>query len=363
MEIEASLTNTAKPPFLLNIDAQPPPFQCNAAEDPAGYWDEATQLVYENTTFANSFGRTTTEGCCFWGRGALLTRGTVSIVTCCDDGNSHSLLRPDASAFMLLQCNYGKLNFHLGAQAAAENRPSVYPDIDFCSTPQAVCSDESKEMRYVAGMFEWIDRVQDYYDSTLDWSYRDELYKFVDSGLDDDSFIDSVSNIVTRGCHVSHASQCSASTYTSIQPDQFLYGFERRRNFKNIIQLVFDLPVSEPKPVNNIPWVSGTAVTPEDDQTRRPSFRPTPYPTEVEDPTASPVISSTPRPTGQGLPTGSPIERSDLTQYNDGEIYMINDEASSYIDESIIVSRNTTLIMETGGYLEAPLNTDWPAVR
>ena len=126
---------------------------------------------------------------------------------------------------------------------------------------------------------------------------------------------------------------------------------------------MFDLPVSEPKPVNNIPWVSGTAVTPEDDQTRRPSFRPTPYPTEAEDPTASPVISSTPRPTGQGLPTGSPIERSDLTQYNDGEIYMINDEASSYIDESIIVSRNTTLIMETGGYLEAPLNTDWPAVR
>lgn len=49
--------------------------------------------------------------------------------------------------------------------------------------------------------------------------------------------------------------------------------------------------------------------------------------------------------------------------YNDGGMYMIGSEASSITDESIVLTNNSTLILEEGGYIEAPLNTDWPAIR
>lgn len=42
---------------------------------------------------------------------------------------------------------------------------------------------------------------------------------------------------------------------------------------------------------------------------------------------------------------------------------MIGSEASSITDESIVLTNNSTLILEEGGYIEAPLNTDWPAIR
>lgn len=79
-EIEASVAITAAPPFLLDAQPLPPPFQCRAGTNPVGYWDEVTSRLYEDTTFFNSGGRSDVEGCCYWGRGVLLTRGTVSIV-------------------------------------------------------------------------------------------------------------------------------------------------------------------------------------------------------------------------------------------------------------------------------------------
>ena len=78
--------------------------------------------------------------------------------------------------------------------------------------------------------------MQDYYDSVDEWSYKDELYKFVDSGMDDDVFIDAVSNIVARGCHKSIHSECSSPTM-SVETNRFLYGIERRMHFKNIIRV------------------------------------------------------------------------------------------------------------------------------
>lgn len=250
-----------------------------------------------------------------------------------------------------MQCNYGKLNFYIGAQAAAEGRPSAYPDIDFCTNQDVICSEESKEsgIRYVVGMFEWIERVQDYYDSTLGWSYKEELYKFVDNGMDNDVFVDSVSNIVVRGCHLSDNYPCSASTYTSVDTNRFLYGRERRTNFKNIIRLVFELPIAASSQFDG----GDIVIVPVETQTttRQPSSSPTferlPYP--VID--AGEVTSR---------PTGSPVEFSDLTQYNNGGRYEIDGQVT---DESVLLSRNTTLVLEQGGYIEAPLNTDWPAVR
>ena len=77
-EIEAKFPRTSVPPFLLN-DKQPPPFQCRPGKDPAGYWDESTgKIVADDTSFSNSNGRSDIEGCSMWGRGALLTRGSVS---------------------------------------------------------------------------------------------------------------------------------------------------------------------------------------------------------------------------------------------------------------------------------------------
>jgi hypothetical protein len=60
------------------------------------------------------------------------------------------------ATFIVLQvrgvCQYGKLNYHLGAKGAAERRQSMYPDIDFCKNPGAICSDRrAPELRWVTG--------------------------------------------------------------------------------------------------------------------------------------------------------------------------------------------------------------------
>ena len=90
--------------------------------------------------------------------------------------------------------------------------------------------------------------AQDYYDSSsVGLSYKDELYKFVDDEMDDDVFVDAVSNIVTRGCHVNHNHNypCPASTRTAVETDRFIYGLKKRMNF-NILKLVFELPITAP---------------------------------------------------------------------------------------------------------------------
>jgi len=341
MEIQADVPVTAMPPFLLDTNAQPPPFQCRPGKGPVGFWDEWSGMTFGTTLYSNSFGRTDVEGCSFWGRGALLTRGS---------------------------CHYGKLNYYLGTVAAAQFRPSIYPNIDFCKNPEVVCSDESMEIRYVVGMFEWIDRVQDYFDSTLGWSYEDELYKFVDNGMEDDVFIDSVSNIVSRGCHSAHNLPCSPSTYYQVNTNRFLYGLERRTNFKNIIKLVFELPIMTPAEI--VSWNENNVVTPTEPQaTKRPTFEPTFEETlqpimDARIPTLPPTQTMvTSPPTRQEPPTHSPVELSDMTVYNNGGNFIISNQATSLTDESIVLTKNTTLTLEQGGYIAAPLNTDWPAIR
>jgi predicted chitinase len=130
---------------------------------------------YDNTSpQANSLGRTDVEGCCFWGRGVIQTTGV---------------------------CNFGKLNYYLGQRAADEGRASRYPDINFCEQPNAICdSEEHKELKWIAGMFYWVEELQSY--NVGGWNYITELKKFVDGGMQDgNSFINAVSGIVNRGCH------------------------------------------------------------------------------------------------------------------------------------------------------------------
>jgi len=125
--------------------------------------------------FGQPEGREDLEGCCWWGRGVIQTTGT---------------------------CNFGKLNFFMGKRAADEGRSSIYPQIDFCKNPNSICDPSSPpELKWVAGMFYWLNAVQPY--SSGGWDYIAELKKWVDNGMQkgDRSFINGASGIVNRGCH------------------------------------------------------------------------------------------------------------------------------------------------------------------
>merc|ERR1712166_772829 len=61
-------------------------------------------------------GRTDVEGCCWWGRGVIQTTGV---------------------------CNFGKLNWFLGKRGKDDGREVLYPTIDFCKDPEAICKPDS----------------------------------------------------------------------------------------------------------------------------------------------------------------------------------------------------------------------------
>lgn len=66
--------------------------------------------------------------------------------------------------------------------------------------PEAICaSQEHQELKWIAGMFYWVESLQAY--SERGWDYITELHKFVDEGMQGTSFIDGVSGVVNRGCH------------------------------------------------------------------------------------------------------------------------------------------------------------------
>lgn len=113
--------------------------------------------------------RTNVEGCCWWGRGVIQTTG---------------------------RCNFGKLNKNLGA--AASN--ALYPDINFCSNPQAIC-DGPSELKWIAGIFFWTSEVEKYD------GYKQWVDDFIDAGCtknpdlaECDTLFKYASGIVNRGC-------------------------------------------------------------------------------------------------------------------------------------------------------------------
>jgi len=75
--------------------------------------------------------RTNVEGCCWWGRGVIQTTG---------------------------RCNFGRLNKNVGAGAGPL---ALYPDINFCSNPQAICEGPS-DLKWIAGIFFWVTEVEKY---------------------------------------------------------------------------------------------------------------------------------------------------------------------------------------------------------
>jgi len=118
--------------------------------------------------------RTDVEGCCWWGRGAIQTTGV---------------------------CNFGKLNYFLGKKAADRGRAALFPTVDFCKDPEAVCSSDFPELRWIAGFFYWLNDVQPY--DVRGANYVKTLRRWVDRGAStsDYSLVDMSSGIVNRGCH------------------------------------------------------------------------------------------------------------------------------------------------------------------
>lgn len=217
-------------------------------------------------------------------------------------------------------------------------------------------------MRIVVGLFEWIDRVQSYYDPESGWDYNSELYKFVDGGFDEiDPFIETVNDIFVKGCH---DPPCSSS----FEMNRYRYGLERKKNFFNILKLVFDLPVGssfktitaieeEHPGFSQFGWTVSPTPLPSTSPTPKPSRRPTPVPTIKQ--TLPPGTTLSPN----IYPTNSPIELSNITQYNNGEAFVIDGDESSFAEETLVVTKKTKLTLKEGGYVSAPVNTDWPAVR
>jgi hypothetical protein len=127
---------------------------------------------------APAFGRearTDVEGCCWWGRGVIQTTGV---------------------------CNFGKLNYFMGARAANEGRNSLFPSVDFCNDPQAICSSKQHpELKWIAGLFYYQSEVQPW--DSEGFNYQQEVIEYVEQGMTPaagKSLVDKVSGIVNRGC-------------------------------------------------------------------------------------------------------------------------------------------------------------------
>jgi hypothetical protein len=240
----------------------PPPFTCRAGSGDgyySGYWDTSSGTEITNTPYSSTTGRTDVEGCCWWGRGALLTRNV---------------------------CNIGKLNYWLGSKAALDGRSSLYPNTDFCNFPEATCSsNDSEEMRWTVAMFEWAERVQTYSNK---WTYTTELTNFVDGGMTDDSFIMSASRVLSNGCH-----EIGCSTIEVRMADQ------RKANFYLIINDIFHVkylntekptqqPAQKPKPTL---WTLTSSTTYADTESATPYTGSMPVEPELSPPALSPPSS------------------------------------------------------------------------
>ena len=145
-------------------------------------------------------------------------------------------------------CNFGKLNYYLGARAAEEGRPYKY-DIDFCKDPEQICSSTRyKELKWVAGMFYWMESVQTYDEGG--WRYMDELAKFVEGGMQGTAFIDAVSGIVNRGCH---NPPCGTGAVDGT--------YERSQNFKKVLETFFAGNMPDLSPLDSYSYDSPITTT------------------------------------------------------------------------------------------------------
>ncbi|WP_019614197.1 cellulose-binding domain-containing protein [Psychromonas ossibalaenae] len=132
------------------------------------------------------------QGCGWWGRGVIQTTGRQNFGTLNHFmGRSH--VDPDT---------IGKTIDGITVGAPPES--PLYAQLDFCSNPGLICSsEENREIKWIAGLFFWVNSVQAYDNESGQhpgWDYYEELKKYVDGGMKGSQFIDDVSGIVNRGC-------------------------------------------------------------------------------------------------------------------------------------------------------------------
>mmetsp|Transcript_26958 Transcript_26958/g.55046 ORF Transcript_26958/g.55046 Transcript_26958/m.55046 type:complete len:739 (+) Transcript_26958:3-2219(+) len=228
-------------------DRAPQPFKCapKSQYPVTGYWDDRRIEENHQTAFSNELGRTDVEGCCWWGRGVLreVTRG---------------------------RCSFGKMNYYIGKRAAEDGRPSLYPNVDFCEFPEAICASEfSNELRWVSGMFQWVMDVQPY--NRNGFNYIEKIKEIATDishgGALDSSFFLDVDCILKTG---------------SVKCDQAI---DITETMENLVSAMFDF---------KLPTLSPTRTT-------NPSNSPTDLPT------VSPSTSPSYSPSATVAPTGSPI--------------------------------------------------------
>lgn len=215
-------------------------------------------------------------------------------------------------------------------------------------------------------MFEWIDRIQSYYHVNTEWEYMAELYKFVDGGMQDEAFIESLNRIVARGCHLF---DFSCNDALSINANSERYGFEKKQNMINILRMIFELPVTatpdDPSGSQTTPSASEPAIPniyADMDVLKQlfPSSQPTISPSETTitfSPTGSPLEYQNTE------PTSSPVEFSNITVFNDGGKYIVDENVTSFADGESLVLTDKSKLTLIGGNVTAPDNSAWPAIR
>ena len=176
-------------------------------------------------------------------------------------------------------------------------------DIDFCAFPEVVCrGEDSRNLRWAVGIFEWSDTVQTYRDTTSGEEYLDALDKFVQGGfVDINGFIDLVGEAFPFNCFEVN---CKA--------EESRVRGERRVMFQNIlfnVLAVTELVQAKPVPTAT-PTKSMSMITPDPtpQPTMKPSVRinPPPTPAVVKPAITTPnptEIVSTPNPTIRPIPT------------------------------------------------------------
>ena len=101
------------------------------------------------------------------------------------------------------RCFFGQLNYYIGKRTALEGCTSIYPKIDFCQFPEAICaSKHSNELRWVSGMFYWIKQVQTF-DNKDGWNYINKIKEvstaIISGGELDRSLLMSVDCVLKTG--------------------------------------------------------------------------------------------------------------------------------------------------------------------
>ncbi|KAL7551349.1 hypothetical protein ACHAWF_014540 [Thalassiosira exigua] len=156
----------------------PGSFYCGSRDvhGTTGFWDAMVgREVDKVDPTPKGIGKMDVEGCCWWGRGSLSIKGT---------------------------CIYGKLNYHLGKNKADRKgaKNAMFPDVDFCRDPGKICTGaDSVPLRWISGMYGWIERVQKY--KINGYRYMDELTRYVNEDLVNTKFFSAATDIHVLGCH------------------------------------------------------------------------------------------------------------------------------------------------------------------